>query len=271
MGLLQIITIYLYVNMDVMVLSLKSLYTKRDNQIPVFYTKLNRKFMEENMTIKEAIKERHMVRQYTNTAIPADIVELINERIVQNNKKYNLHLTLVVNNSDGISGMARLLLSKTVNNYIVLAGMDTHELDEKLGYCGADLILYAQTMGLNTWWIGGMFNRKGALKNLSNKDVRINGVIAIGYGGTQGVPHKSKTAAEISEYNGNAPQWFVDGVNALLYAPTALNKQPFVVKGNGNKVSISAGDGHFSGIDLGIGKYHFEVGAGKENFEWEVQ
>lgn len=36
MGLLQITTIYLYVNMDAMVQSLKSLYTKRDNQIPVW-------------------------------------------------------------------------------------------------------------------------------------------------------------------------------------------------------------------------------------------
>lgn len=221
------------------------------------------------MTIKEAIKERHMVRQYIDKAICADIIELLNARIAENNTKYNLHLTLVVGNSDGIGGMAKLLFSKTVNNYIILAGMDTPELDEKLGYCGADLILYAQTLGLNTWWVGGMFNGKGALKNLSNKDVRVNGVIAIGYGKTQGVPHKSKTAAEISKYNGDAPQWFVDGVNALLYAPTALNKQPYFVKGDGNKVSIFAGDGHFSGIDLGIGKYHFEVGAGKENFEWK--
>lgn len=223
------------------------------------------------MTIKEAIKERHMVRQYTDKAIPADIVELINARIAENNKKYDLELALAVGNSDGIGGMAKLLLSRTVNNYIVLAGADAPELDEKLGYCGADLILYAQTLGLNTWWVGGMFNGKGALKNLSNKEVRVNGVIAIGYGRTQGVPHKSKTAAEISEYNGDAPQWFVDGVDALLYAPTALNKQPYVVKGEGNKVSISAGDGHFSGIDLGIGKYHFEVGAGRENFEWDLQ
>ena len=223
------------------------------------------------MTMKEAIKERHMVRQYTDKAIPADIVELINARIAESNKKYKLALALVVGNSDGIGGMAKLLLSRTVNNYIVLAGEDTSELDEKLGYCGADLILYAQTLGLNTWWIGGMFNGKGALKNLSNKAVRVNGVIAIGYGRTQGVPHKSKTAAEISEYNGDAPQWFGDGVDALLYAPTALNKQPYVVKGNGNKVSIFAGDGHFSGIDLGIGKYHFEVGAGRENFEWDLQ
>ena len=221
------------------------------------------------MTMKEAIKERHMVRQYTDKAIPADIVELLHARIAENNKKYNLSLALVTGNSDGISGMAKLLLSRTVNNYIVLAGVDTPELDEKLGYCGADLILYAQTLGLNTWWVGGMFNGKGALENLSNKDVHVNGVIAVGYGRTQGVPHKSKTAAEISRYNGDAPQWFTDGVKALLYAPTALNKQPYLVKGEGNRVSISAGDGHFSGIDLGIGKYHFEVGAGKENFEWE--
>ena len=220
------------------------------------------------MTMKEAIEKRHMVRQYTDKAIPADIEGFLRARIAENNQKYGLHLALVTGNSDGIGRMAKLLLSRTVNNYIVLAGTDTLELDEKLGYCGADLILYAQTLGLNTWWVGGMFNGKGALKNLSNQDVRVNGVIAIGYGRTQGVPHKSKTAAEISEYNGDAPQWFIDGVNALLYAPTALNKQPYVVKGDGNRVSISAGDGHFSGIDLGIGKYHFEVGAGKENFEW---
>lgn len=220
------------------------------------------------MTIREAVEKRHMVRQYTNKAIPADIAELLNARITKNNENYSLHLALVLGNSDGINSMAKLLLSKTVNNYIVLAGMDTPDLDEKLGYCGADLILYAQTLGLNTWWIGGMFNGKGALKNINNKDVRVNGVIAVGYGQTQGVPHKSKTAAEVSEYDGDTPQWFVDGVNALLRAPTALNKQPYIVKGDGNKVSISAGNGHFSGIDLGIGKYHFEVGAGKENFEW---
>ena len=220
------------------------------------------------MTMKEAIEKRHMVRQYTDKAIPADIEGFLRVRIAENNQKYGLHLALVTGNSDGIGRMAKLLLSRTVNNYIVLAGTDTPELDEKLGYCGADLILYAQTLGLNTWWVGGMFNGKGALKNLSNQDVRVNGVIAIGYGRTQGVPHKSKTAAEISEYNGDAPQWFVDGITALLYAPTALNKQPYVVKGDGRKVSISAGNGHFSGIDLGIGKYHFEIGAGKENFEW---
>ena len=220
------------------------------------------------MAIKEAAAQRHMVRKYLNKTIPPETIELLNARIAENNAKHGLNLKLVTDNADGIGGLAKLLLTRSVYNYIVLAGNDCSDLDEKLGYCGADLILYAQTLGLNTWWCGGMFNGKGALKNLDNADVRVNGVIAIGYGQTQGVPHKSKTVDEISKYDGKAPQWFKDGVETLLYAPTAMNKQPYLVIGNGNRVTLTAGDGHFSGIDLGIGKYHFEIGAGKENFEW---
>ena len=181
---------------------------------------------------------------------------------------HNLNMKLVTGNADGIGGMAKMLLSRSVHSYIILAGKDGTDLDEHLGYCGADLCLYAQTLGLNTWWVGGMFNGKGAMKHMDATNVRINGVIAIGYGQTQGVPHKSKTAAEVSQYTGTAPQWFADGVEALLYAPTALNKQPYMVKGESDRVSITAGEGHFAGIDLGIGKYHFEVGAGKDNFQW---
>ena len=220
------------------------------------------------MTIKEAVKQRHMVRKFTDKPIPADLAELLNARIAENNAAHGLNLKLVTGNSDGIGGMAKMLLTKTVHSYIVRAGKDRADLDEKLGYCGADLCLYAQTLGLNTWWVGGMFSGKGAMKHLETKDVRVNGVIAIGYGQTQGVPHKSKTAAEISQYNGAAPQWFLDGVEALLCAPTALNKQPYMVRGDGDRVSLTAGEGHFAGIDLGIGKYHFEVGAGKDNFQW---
>ncbi|MDI9395130.1 MAG: nitroreductase family protein [Euryarchaeota archaeon] len=220
------------------------------------------------MTINEAIKIRHTVRKYKDKAIPQELIEKLNARIDENNKTYALNLKLVTDNSEGVTGLGKLFLAKNVNNYIILAGTATPDLDEKSGYCGADLILYAQTLGLNTWWIGGMYNKKGVQKYLDLANVRINGIIAIGYGQTQGVPHKSKTAAKISQYQGTAPQWFIDGVEALLYAPTSLNKQAFKVVGDGNKVSISYEKGHFAGINLGIGKYHFEIGAGKENFEW---
>ena len=198
-----------------------------------------------------------------------DLIGLLNDRIERNNCVYNLTFKLITNNSDGLSSLARLMSNNSVQNYIILAGKDNSDLDKKIGYCGADLILYAQSLGLNTWWCGGMFNGKNALKHLDNKAVRVNGVIAIGYGKTQGVPHKSKTADQVSHYKGKAPEWFKSGIKALLLAPSALNRQPYIVNGEGNKVSLKVKNGTFSQVDLGIGKYFFELGAGKSNFEWE--
>lgn len=221
------------------------------------------------MTIKEAMKSRHMVRKYKNQKIPKEIVDQLTARIQENNEKYRLNLELVTENNEAFSAPIRLILAKGVRNYIVLAGRDTADLDEKLGYCGADVMLYAQTLGLNSWWVGGTFSKKGAKKNaVLTEDMKIIGVIAVGYGETQGVPHKSKRPEEISHYQGNAPAWFTEGVEAVLLAPTALNKQAFTIKGEGQKVSMTCDNGKFSGVDLGIGKYHFETGAGKENFDW---
>ena len=215
------------------------------------------------------MEKRHTVRKYLDKPLDMDLIGLLNDRIKQNNELYNLTFKLVTNNADGLSSLARLMSNNSVQNYIILAGRDNSDLDKKIGYCGADLILYAQSLGLNTWWCGGMFNGKNALKHLDNKAVRVNGVIAIGYGKTQGVPHKSKTTDQVSHYKGDAPGWFKSGIKALLLAPSALNRQPYIVNGEGNKVSLKVKNGTFSQVDLGIGKYFFELGAGKSNFEWE--
>lgn len=215
------------------------------------------------------MEKRHTVRKYLDKPLDMDLIGLLNDRIERNNCVYNLTFKLITNNSDGLSSLARLMSNNSVQNYIILAGKDNSDLDKKIGYCGADLILYAQSLGLNTWWCGGMFNGKNALKHLDNKAVRVNGVIAIGYGKTQGVPHKSKTADQVSHFKGDAPGWFKSGIKALLLAPSALNRQPYIVNGEGNKVSLKVKNGTFSQVDLGIGKYFFELGAGKSNFEWE--
>lgn len=215
------------------------------------------------------IEKRHTVRKYLDKPLDMDLIGLLNDCIEQINKLYDLTFKLVTNNSDGLSSLARLMSNNSVQNYIILAGKESSDLDEKIGYCGADLILYAQSLGLNTWWCGGMFNGKNALKHLDDKTVRVNGVIAIGYGKTQGIPHKSKRPDQISHYQGKAPDWFKSGIKALLLAPSALNRQPYIVYGVGNKVSFKVKNGAFSQVDLGIGKYFFELGADKSNFEWE--
>ena len=64
------------------------------------------------------------------------------------------------------------------------------------------------------------------------------------------------------------PDWFRAGAEDALLAPTAMNQQKFLFVLDGNKVSAKAGFGFYTKIDLGIAKYHFEIGAGTDNFKW---
>ena len=99
--------------------------------------------------------------------------------------------------------------------------------------------------------------------------------IAIGYGETQGSGHKIKTVEQVSNASDITPSWFKKGVEAALLAPTAVNQQKFsfeYVGMSNNRHQVRAKKGFsmigYTQMDLGIAKYHFEVGAGKVNFEW---
>lgn len=219
------------------------------------------------MDLKEAMQKRHMVRKYIDKSLPDDLINRINERISMNNEKHKLSMKLMINNNKGVNSIMKLIMAKGVNNFIILAGDNSENLDERLGYSGADIMLYAQTLGLNTWWVGGTFNRSVS-QYVENK--KVTGIIAIGYGESQGKPHKSKMVEDVSKYNGTViPSWFISGVDGALLAPTALNKQDFMIIGDGNKVKIECDNGIFTESNVGLIKYHFELGAGKENFEWE--
>lgn len=60
----------------------------------------------------------------------------------------------------------------------------------------------------------------------------------------------------------------ITSVADAIHAPTAMNQQKFKIMRSGNKVTAKAGMGFYTKIDLGIVKYNFEIGAGKENFSW---
>ena len=219
------------------------------------------------MPITKAMRERHMVRKYTDKPIPSDSIDKLEERITRLNREHGCAIKLVTGDTAAFNAAFKLILAKGVRNYLVLAGDDAPDLRERLGWCGADLMLLAQELGLNTWWVGGTFSRGAVGKHAPGKTVI--GIIAIGFGATQGKPHKSKDAAEVSEYaGGKAPAWFSEGVEAALLAPTALNKQAFRIRGEGDTVSITYDEGTFSGEDLGLVKYHFAQGAGAGNFAW---
>ncbi len=85
-------------------------------------------------------------------------------------------------------------------------------------------------------------------------------VIAVGYGTSEGGPHKTKPRESVMHTEQTPPDWFLRGIDAALLAPTAMNQQKFVFSLKGNTVTAKAGIGFYSKIDLGIAKYHFELG-----------
>lgn len=225
--------------------------------------------MELKMTLEEAMNTRHSVRNYEKKQIPAEIISLLQEKINTCNKEGGMHIQLVTNEPKAFDGMmAHYGKFSGVENYIALIGKKGADLEEKCGYYGEQLVLLAQQLGLNTCWVAMTFSKiKSAYTVNSGEKLCI--VISIGYGKTQGVTHKSKTMVDLCKVNGNAPDWFKKGMKAAMLAPTAMNQQKFTLILNGNKVSTKAGLAFYSKTDLGIVKYHFEVGAGKENFKWD--
>lgn len=223
------------------------------------------------MNFDEAIRERHTVKIYKKKEVPADVVKQLNERIIALNEGLDIFMSLVTNDSSALNAAVKIGFTKNVNNYIVLSGKNEPDLEEKLGYGGADIMLFAQTLGLNTWWVSGTFNKGNAREKGGVPGTNlIKGIIIFGYGENQGVPHKSKSTVDVSKYSGGTPPfWFIRGVGSALLAPTALNRQAFKIEGHQNKVKITYAKGQFSGLDLGIIKYHFETGAGRENFTYE--
>ena len=235
------------------------------------------------MTLQEAIEARHSVRAYKDQPLNEEIVKVLEDEIVRLNDEGQLHIQLILNEPKAFQGtMAKYGKFRNANNYIVMAGKKADDLDERVGYYGEHLVLLAQTLGLNTCWVGLSYSKVPGTYELDEGE-KIACYIAIGYGETQGVGHKIKTVEQVSRSvvssskntSDITPSWFKKGVEAALLAPTAVNQQKFsfeYVGRDNNRHQVRAKKGFsmigYTKMDLGIAKYHFEIGAGKDNFIW---
>ncbi len=219
------------------------------------------------MDVMEAMRARHSVRSYTAKPIEGETLDALNTLIDECNRESGLHIQLVRNEPMAFGGgLAHYGRFSGVKNYLALVGKKGPELGEKCGYYGEKLVLAAQALGLNTCWVALTFKKiPDAFRIEAGEKLAL--VIAIGYGATQGTAHKSKPFSAVSRAE-NAPDWFAKGVEAALLAPTAVNQQKFLLMLHGDKVSAKAGLAPCARIDLGIVKYHFELGSGRDRTVW---
>ena len=172
-----------------------------------------------DMTIQEAIEARHSVRAYKDQPLSEEIVKRLEDEIVRLNKEGQLHIQLICNEPKAFQGtMAKYGKFRNANNYLVMAGKRADDLDERIGYYGEHLVLLAQTLGLNTCWVGLSYSKVPGTYVLEEGE-KIACYIAIGYGETQGVSHKIKTVEQVSNASDATPSWFRKGVEAAILHP----------------------------------------------------
>lgn len=219
------------------------------------------------MEMMDTIRSRHSVRQYLDKPIPQEIRRQLDDFAAALNSEGSLHIQIFYDEPECFnSRMAHYGKFENCNNYIAMVGKKAPDLEERCGYYGELLVLKAQELGLNTCWVALTHGKSKAAVGAGEKEVII---ISLGYGKTQGVAHRGKTASDVSNFTSDTPEWYKRGIESALLAPTAINQQKFRFEQNGNRVTAKAGlIGTCLKIDLGIVKCHFEIGAGKENFEW---
>lgn len=220
------------------------------------------------MNLLEAIESRHSVRSYTDKKIEGEVLEQFRQTIDECNQKSGLNIQLCLNEPNAFTGMmARYGKFQNVNNYIAMIGTKDSSLQEKCGYYGEVIVLKAQQLGLNTCWVAMTYSKSKSVAVVKSGE-KLAIVIALGYGETAGTPHKLKAIEELCSVNGTMPEWFRSGVEAAQLAPTATNQQKFRFELDGNTVKTSIGTGFYTKVDLGIAKYHFEIGAGESDWKW---
>nr|WP_256595190.1 nitroreductase family protein [Prevotella intermedia] len=207
--------------------------------------------------------------------IPADIITALQDKIAECNKVGNLNIQLVLNETRAFTGMLSYGQFSEAKNYLVMVVKKGDNHDERIGYYGEQLVLLAQTLGLNTCWVGLSYRKVPEAYHVGN-DEKLACMIALGYGETQGVSHKIKIVEDVSNASDITSSWFKKGGEAALLAPTTVDQQKFSFENVGisdNYHMIRAKKGFsmtgYCQLDLGIAKCHFEIGAGVNNLEWQ--
>ncbi|MDE6648358.1 MAG: nitroreductase [Muribaculaceae bacterium] len=223
------------------------------------------------MTELEAIKNRHSVRKYQDRPLETSAVTALQEEIAKINREGDLHMQLVLNERKAFKGFLSYGSFSNVSNYIMIVGRKSDSLEYRAGYYGEKLVLFAQSIGLSTCFVGLTYKKIDGAYD-AGKDEKTVLCIAIGYGEKDGYrSHKIKRPDQVSNINADSPEWFRKGVEAALLAPTAINQQKFHFeyipedKVRPTKGTSFAG---YTKIDLGIAMYNFEIGAGIGNFRW---
>lgn len=222
------------------------------------------------MSVMDVIRARHSVRSYEERGLSNEEASRLQGIVSRCAEESGLNIQLVTDNPEAFQVIARFGVIRGASAHVAFVAKGV-ESDEAIGYWGQRIVLAAQEMGLNTCWVMLMARKKSKAKVPAGMGIRIG--IAVGYGKTQGTPHKSKPAEELIAVEGDtsAPQWFKTAGEAAMLAPTAVNHQNFRITllADDQTVRAETKPSGTNVIDLGIVKRNFEEAANETGAVWK--
>lgn len=223
-----------------------------------------------------AIEKRRSCRSYTEEHIKKETMDRIRQIIMGLNMKSGLNFAFEEDGSTAFSKTRFTYgLFRNVRSIILVKGdIKAENLREKCGYFGENLILELTDMNLGTCWVGGAFDRK-SLSVPGNEE--LVAVIITGYEDKPslkdritGINHtKRRPLKERITSDTELPEWINKGMEAVVPAPSAMNRQkPHFTYRNGILTASVEDTYAMDLIDLGIAKLHFEKGAAIGKFRF---
>lgn len=210
------------------------------------------------MEIFDILRKRHSVRQFKDEPINTEIKNALRDLVEEINHNHQTNMQLFFDEPEAFNtSMAHYGKFENCENYLALVGQKKDS--EKLGFYGEQVYLKACELGLDGCWVALTYG-KGKVRINKEKGEKLICVIALGYGKNKGAARKSKTIEEVVKKGTVVPEYALDGIKAMLWAPTAINQQKFEISFEKDTPIIKEkGLGFYTSIDLGIVKYHFEA------------
>jgi hypothetical protein len=171
---------------------------------------------------------------------------------------------------------------------VFIADSASPHAEEHLGYTGEGIVLAANARGMQTCWIAGSFSRSAVTRIVTLRESQVVRAVSplghalleppraerVMFGANK--PKSRRSLDQIAPGQEDWPMWAQAGVRAAQVAPSAMNRQPWRFRMEGEDVVVSTSGMRTpvvsTRLDCGIAMLHFELGARGEGRDgaWEA-
>ncbi len=245
---------------------------------------------------KKSIKHRISRRKYRPDPLRQEDRDDLENSVKELRKEFPLSRVII--EQKGFDKVSKKIIGSYgiitgASSYAIITGKtaeDKFKANIQAGVVGEALILEATSLGLNTCWMGGFFDREEISSEVEiEDDEEILAITPLGKAKdsltiterlvkrTTGSRKRKPLSELCSEgFLEKAKDWMNNAVALARLAPSAVNRQPWRFKTEGEKLILFSAikkkkHGVYPYLDCGIALLHILIGAGEEGEDVDIE